>query len=445
MSALRGSVRARLIAILLAGLTLVWIAVAVATAIEADHEVGEVFDAHLAQNASLLAMRVGEEVDEIDTEHAPALHKYAKPLSFQVWKRGRKLLLHSADAPDTPFSAQDRGFSTVTADGREWRVFSLWDAKGEYLVQVRDAVRERRHLIVDIVKGLAKPVAVALPLLALFVWFAVGRAFRPLARVSDEISRRDPGYLAPLEGDVPSEVAPLVARLNALLARVQASLDGERRFTSDAAHELRTPLAALRAQLQVAQGATAPAEREHALDRALAAGDRATRVVEQLLTLARLEHNAWREVARPFDLRRVASEAIAERAERAGAARVELALEGEASAQAIGHAGLASIALGNLLDNAIRHSPPDATVSVALSREAGLFAARVRDQGPGIPPARRAEALGRFTRLDDEAREGSGLGLSIVARIAELHGAPLSLGEGPGGLGLEATLRFPAA
>ena len=445
MSALRGSVRARLIAILLAGLAVVWIAVAVATAIEADHEVGEVFDAHLVQNASLLAMRVGEEVDEIDTEHAPVLHKYAKPLSFQVWKRGRKLLLHSADAPDTPFSAQERGFSTVTADGREWRVFSLWDARGEYLVQVRDAVRERRHLIVDIVKGLAKPLAVALPLLALFVWLAVGRAFRPLARVSDEISRRDPGYLAPLEGDVPSEVAPLVARLNALLARVQASLEGERRFTSDAAHELRTPLAALRAQLQVAQGATGAAEREHALDRALAAGDRATRVVEQLLTLARLEHNAWREVARPFDLRRIAAEAIAERAERARGARVELALEGEASAQAVGHAGLAAIALGNLLDNAIRHSPPDTLVSVALSREAGRIAARVRDQGPGIPPARREEALGRFTRLDDEAREGSGLGLSIVARIAELHGAPLSLGEGPGGLGLEATLRFPAA
>ena len=445
MSALRGSVRARLIAILLAGLAVVWIAVAVATAIEADHEVGEVFDVHLVQNASLLAMRVGEEVDEIDTEHAPVLHKYAKPLSFQVWKRGRKLLLHSADAPDTPFSARDRGFSTVTADGREWRVFSLWDAKGEYLVQVRDAVRERRHLIVDIVKGLAKPLAVALPLLALFVWLAVGRAFRPLARVSDEISRRDPGYLAPLEGDVPSEVAPLVARLNALLARVQASLEGERRFTSDAAHELRTPLAALRAQLQVAQGATGAAEREHALDRALAAGDRATRVVEQLLTLARLEHNAWREVARPFDLRRIAAEAIAERAERARGVRVELALEGEASAEAVGHAGLAAIALGNLLDNAIRHSPADTTVSVALSREAGRFAARVRDQGPGIPPARREEALGRFTRLDDEAREGSGLGLSIVARIAELHGAPLSLGEGPGGLGLEATLRFPAA
>jgi len=445
VSALRGSVRARLIAILLAGLAVVWIAVAAATAIEADHEVGEVFDAHLAQNASLLAMRVGEEVDEIDTEHAPVLHKYAKPLSFQVWKRGRKLLLHSADAPDTPFSAQDRGFSTVTADGREWRVFSLWDAKGEYLVQVRDAVGERRHLIVDILKGLATPVAIALPLLALFVWFAVGRAFRPLARVSDEISRRDPGYLAPLEGDVPSEVAPLVARLNALLARVQSSLDGERRFTSDAAHELRTPLAALRAQLQVAQGATGAAEREHALERALAAGDRATRVVEQLLTLARLEHSAWREAARPFDLRRIAAEAIAERAERARGARVELALEGEASAEAVGHAGLAAIALGNLLDNAIRHSPPDTTVSVALSREAGRIAARVRDQGPGIPRARREEALGRFTRLDDDAREGSGLGLSIVARIAELHGAPLSLGEGPGGPGLEATLRFPAA
>ncbi len=177
MSAARRSVRARLVAILLAGLALVWIAAAVATVIEADHELEEVFDAHLARNASLLLLRIGDEANEIDTEHAPVLHKYAKPLSFQVWKRGRRLLLHSADAPDTRFSPSELGFSTVTEGGRDWRVFSLRDPEGEYLVQVRDALGDRRHVIVDIAKALAQPLAFALPLLALIVWLATGSAF----------------------------------------------------------------------------------------------------------------------------------------------------------------------------------------------------------------------------------------------------------------------------
>jgi two-component system sensor histidine kinase QseC len=444
VSGYSGSVRGRLIAILLAGLALVWLAAAVATAIKTDHEVEEVFDAHLAQNASLLVMRVGEEIDEIDLEHAPYLHKYAKPLSFQVWKRGRKLLLHSTDAPAARFSGNDRGFSTVTADGRQWRVFSLWDAKGEYLVQVRDAIDARQHVIVDIVKALAMPLAVALPLLALLVWLAVGQAFKPLSRVSDEISRRDPAYLAPLEGDVPGEIAPLVARLNALLARVQSSLDGERRFTSDAAHELRTPLAAMRAQLQVAQGATCNDERERAIVNALAAGERATHLVEQLLTLARLEHNAWQAAAAPFDLHRIAGEAITERAAQALAKRIALSLEGEAGAMAVGHAGLVAIAIGNLIDNAIRYSPADTSVTVIVKSDGPLAIACVRDEGPGIPAGKRGDALRRFTRLDESGTEGSGLGLSIVARIAELHGAAVALDAGRGGKGLEATLRFPA-
>jgi two-component system sensor histidine kinase QseC len=229
-----------------------------------------------------------------------------------------------------------------------------------------------------------------------------------------------------------------------LLARVQSSLDGERRFTADAAHELRTPLAAVRAQVQVAQGATDAAGRDHALAGALAAGERATRILEQLLTLARLEHNAWREAATDFDPHRVAAEAIAERAAQAHARHIELALEGEAGTTAAGHAGLAAIALGNLVDNAIRYSPPDTAVTVRVAREGGRAVARVRDDGPGIPVGKRGEVLRRFTRLEGSAEGGSGLGLSIVARIADLHGEPLALGDGPAGRGLEATLRFPA-
>jgi two-component system sensor histidine kinase QseC len=441
----RRSVRRRLLVILLAASALVWLAATVATVIGADHEIEEVFDAQLAQSATILVLRVSDDDAVIDTEHAPFLHKYAKAVSFQVWKHGQKLQLHSSDTPHTRFSERDHGFSTETIGGRRWRVFSLWDKDRKHLVQVRNAIADRDEVTLEIVASLATPIAVAMPLFALLVWLSVGGAFRPLDRVSEEVSRRDPKFLAPIEGDVPAEIAPLVARLNALFARVQSSLDGERRFTSDAAHELRTPLAALRAQLQVAQGATGPDERKRAIANGLAAAERATHVMTQLLTLARLEHGAWQAIAASFDLHRVAAGVIAERAPQALAGRIALALEGEAGVMVAGHEGLAAIALGNLLDNAIRYSPPDTDIVVIVSREAGHARAMVRDQGPGIPAGRRAEAMRRFARLGSGDAEGSGLGLSIVARVAELHAATFILGEGPHGRGLEATLRFPAA
>lgn len=439
---MRGSVRSRLLATLLGGVLLVWLAAAAVTAWETRVEMQELLDAHLAQSASLLTAQIGEEIDEVELEHAQSLHKYARNVAFQIWEDGDTLLLHSPDAPGVRLSTTDQGFSDAVVNGRSWRVFSHWDARHEYLVQVGEAADARAHLAGEVLKKLVQPLLVALPLLGLLVWIAVGASLKPIDRIGAALSRRDPHYLAPIEGEVPKEIATMVARLNGLLERVQSSLEGERRFTSDAAHELRTPLAALKTQLQVAQGAGDSSERERAIARAGEAGDRATHLVEQLLTLARLEHDAWRSEGQSVDLHQLAAQALAESAQNAAEKSVRLSLEGAPGLHVTGHAGLLSILLRNLLDNALRYSPPHAEVGIRAHRADDVVVLEVRDQGPGIPEAERENALRRFHRLEGAKAGGSGLGLSIVARIAQLHGARLELSEAEDGHGLSVRIFF---
>lgn len=438
----RGSVRRRLLFMLLGGVMLVWLGAAAVTAWETRSEMQELLDAHLVQSASLLVAQIGHDFDEIEAEHAESLHKYARNVAFQVWEDGRKLLLHSSDAPASRLSASEEGFADATLQGRGWRVFSVWDARHEYLVQVGEATDAREHLAREILRKLVQPMLVALPLLGLLIWFAVGASLKPVGRIGAALAKRDPSYLDPIESEAPAEIAPMVERLNGLLERVRSSLDNERRFTSDAAHELRTPLAALKTQLQVAQGSAEAADRQRAIANAVLATDRATRLVEQLLTLARLDHESWRHHAEAVDLHRVAAEVLAEAAPLAADKRIGLSLSGPPGLAVKGHAGLLAILLRNLVDNAVRYSPPDTAVDVKLGEAADGATLEVQDQGPGIPPAERENALRRFHRLDSEASSGSGLGLSIVARIAELHQARLQLLEGPDGRGLRVRVTF---
>lgn len=442
---IRGSVRRRLLFTLLGGVMLVWLAAAAVTAWETREEMQELLDAHLAQSASLLAAQIGNEIDEVELEHVRPLHKYARNVAFQIWEDGETLLLHSPDAPAVKLSEKDEGFSDATVNGRNWRVFSHWDAQREYLVQVGEAADAREHLAREILEKLVQPLLVALPLLGLLVWFGVGAALKPIDRIGAALARRDPHYLAPIEGEAPQEIAPMVERLNSLLERVQSSLEGERRFTSDAAHELRTPLAALKTQLQVAQGATDDDERKRAISNAIDAGDRAIRLVEQLLTLARLEHDAWRSQGGAVDLHQLAAQALAEAAPLAAEKQIRLSLEGEPGLNIMGHAGLLAILLRNLLDNALRYSPPQVGVSVRVARLAQGVQLEVRDQGPGIPAAQREMAQRRFHRLESAEAAGSGLGLSIAARIAQLHQAQLQLMEAEGGRGLRVVVGFETA
>ena len=436
------SLRRRLLFTLLGVVAAIWIVAAIASYFDARHELDELLDAHLAQAASLLIAQAGDELDEID-EHAPQLHRYVRRVAFQLWERGEVLRLHSANAPSVRLSATDEGFSDARIDSVRWRVFSGWDRRHRYLVQVGERADARGQIVGTVLKNALWPLALALPLLAIVVWIVVDRAMRPLRTLSREVAQRAPGNLASLAlGDAPAEVAPLVAALDRLLGRVQASIEGERRFTADAAHELRTPLAALRAQAQVARSAADAAERTHALDNVIAGCDRATHLIDQLLTLARLEPETARAERTDCDLRIVVADAIAQVAPAALVADIALELEGDATVRVRADARLLAILFRNLLDNAIRYSPSHTTVRVDVGARDRITYASIRDAGPGVAAEQRAELGRRFHRLAAASGvAGSGLGLSIAKRIAELHGASLTFDAAPGG-GLAVTVRF---
>ncbi len=308
----RHSIRRQLLVVLLGAVALAWIATTTVSYLDARHELGELLDAHLAQSASLLVAQLGHESDEIDVEHFPVMHPYAHRVAFQFWENGTKLRLHSANAPNSRLSPKIDGFDDTNIGGTRWRVFSGWDAERRYLVQVGERFDARDQIVAQIAKNMLWPLLVALPALGVLIWLGIERATRPLRLLNRQLEDRAPDNLAPLDiNNAPVEVSPLVTNLNRLFERVRALIDNERRFTADAAHELRTPLAGLRAQAQVARGATDDTERAHALDQVIGGCDRAAHLVDQLLTLARLEPETFRAERERCDLREVAHGAIA--------------------------------------------------------------------------------------------------------------------------------------
>jgi two-component system sensor histidine kinase QseC len=439
------SLKQRLLLTLLASIALVWLATAVFSYVDARHELDELLDAHLAQSVSLLLAQTGGEREEIDTEHMPQLHKRARNVAIQMWEQGRTLRLHSANAPAERLSPQDEGFSDAVIGGKRWRVFSAWDDARHYLVQVGERYETRDEIAASLAKNLLLPLLFALPLLGLLVWLNVARGLRPLAALGRQVAERDPGNLGSLDaGKVPAEVLPLIENLNRLFARVAQLIDNERRFTADAAHELRTPLAGLKTQAQVARASANDSERRQALEQVIAGCDRATHLVQQLLTLARLDPDEPGSKAQPCDLQQLARTAVAELAPFALAKNVEIELAEGGAVPMSGHAGLIAILLRNLIDNAVRYSPAGGSVRVRAQADVQGATLTISDQGPGIPADERAKVGQRFYRILGTEEFGSGLGLSIVKRIAELHGASLSLADGDAGKGLSVSVSFSA-
>ncbi len=204
-----GSLRARLLALALAAVAGIWLVAAAYSYLEARHEVDELLDGYLAQAAGLLMAQAGQALDELDVEHAPQLHRYARRLAFQVWEGGRVLRLHSPNAPDTRLSPREEGFSDVDLEGRRWRVFSSWGADRRMLVQVAEERHARDDIVAAVGGTLVAPLLVALPLLGLLLWVAVTLGLRPLRLLAAQVARRTPHNLTPVEVErPPAEVAP---------------------------------------------------------------------------------------------------------------------------------------------------------------------------------------------------------------------------------------------
>lgn len=356
----------------------------------------------------------------------------------QIWDKTGELIYSSLPNVGPPL--QTPGHHIVTWQGQSWRLYTLPQARRT--VQVAVTTKIRRQHFYDLMPWLLVPLALLITALGLLTRAGVNRALRPLESLRSDLEQRGPDGLQAIDTQgLPVEIAPLAQTLNQLLSRVDTLLTSQRRFLADAAHELNTPLAAVKLQAQLARRVS-PAEWPAALDELDAGIERATRLSSQLLQLARLEPNARQPMLGPVqldDLLRQAVSALSARAEHLGC---DLGLAGAAPLSLNGDAHALRTLVDNLIDNALNHATAPVRIDVSLRAEGPWAVLEVSDNGPGIPEADRARAMERFVRLAPGDGKGSGLGLSIVREIAELHGARVELDETPGG-GLTVRVHLP--
>ena len=433
------SIRRQLLVWLLGGLALAVVAAALGTYFRARDEANALFDYQLKEMAASLT--------DAPFAAAPAgvgaLGPGSNALLVQIWDRNGVQLYLSQPHRVLPQNAQ-LGFTTVNTPSGAWRVFSTL-AEGQ-VVQVAQPMSARRELATSMALRTVVPLLIALPVLGLLIWLTIARGLAPLDRVAAAVERRSSALLEPLsESGLPREVRPLVGALNGLLGRLGLALDAQRSFIADAAHELRTPLTAVHLQAQLAERAGDDTERRAALADLKGGLERATRLVEQLLTLAREEPDVADRALAMIDLPALARGVVAELAPLAAAKRIDLGLNAEPGVQIKGDADAIATLLSNLVDNALRYTPEGGRVDVGVALDAGRALMSVRDSGPGIPEADREHVFDRFVRgsLAAGSARGSGLGLSIVKRIAERHGADIAIGPGLDGAGAGVSVRFP--
>ena len=435
------SLRARLTAALLLAVLAFAALQAAVTYRTARAETEALFDAQMQRIALSLSGSLGAGAlsDDAPAADTPA----AREMIIQIWRADGVMLYRSPQGRLLPPQTVI-GFSDTVAGGEPYRIYALRTAT--QVVQVAQQTEARGRMAGQLALRAVLPVALLAPVLMLIVWWVVGRAIGPIERVRRQVAARRPDDLAPLPtAGLPAEVRPLVGEMNGLLTRLSDAWDALTHFTADAAHELRSPLAALRLQAQSLQRAPDDATRVIATERLLAGIDRATRLVEQLLALARQEGAGEGAELVSLDLTALARNALADAEPEAARHAIALTLDAP-TAHVVLRADEAALAvlLRNLLGNALRHTPPGGQVRVGVREEASVIDLTVEDSGPGIAPDERARVLDRFYRVPGTPGHGSGLGLAIVRAIAERHGAALTLDASPTLGGLRVMLRWPA-
>ncbi len=429
------SIRVRLLVSLLALLALAAAAMAAITYRNVLGETEALFDYQLQQMA--LSLR---DQGEIASAQVDSLADEQLDFVIQIWTVDGRSIYASRAHSSLPARAL-LGLATLNVDGRSWRTFSV--ATRERVIQVAQPVEIRQRLAARAAWHSVLPLLLMAPLAALAIWWLAARNLAPLDRLAGEVRARDARSLAPVPtGSLPDELAPLARALNALLERLSGSLDAQRAFVADAAHELRSPLTALNLQLGLLRRASDDEGREAAGD-ALAQGiARASRLVEQLLALARAEPDAAVSAER-VDLVVVARQAIADVLAFAASRAVDFELVDRGPAFIRGDAISLSLLVRNLADNAARYSPRGSRVEVSVAREPGAVVLRVDDSGPGIAKEEHERVFDRFYRRAGNGESGSGLGLAIVRGVAVAHGARVELSRAPLG-GLRVGVEFPA-
>ncbi len=430
------SIRSRLLLWLLCGVAAAVALGAWSTYRAAREEANALFDYQLQQTALSLrdhalatgVIGSGAEPDGLD-------------VLVQVWTMQGTRLYLSHPKSRMPEQAS-LGYANIATHEGQWRVFAM--QLGDHVLQVGQPQAVRNRLAAAVALRTLWPFVVLLPLLGVLIWLTVGRGLRPLEQLAREVRGRTPDSLKPLpERGLPEELTPLTHALNGLLQQLSQALETQRAFIADAAHELRTPLTALKLQAQLAERAGNEEERRRALCELNAGVERTTRLVGQLLTLARNENPGRPEARVSVQLDAIVREVVAENAALADRKRIDLGVARAEPAQFEAEPFSLRTLVSNLLDNAIKYTPQGGRVDASVYRGTGGWVLEIQDTGPGVPAEDRERVFGRFYRRPGSNTDGSGLGLAIVKQIVERHGGKIELGSsGPRGLRVMVRLPF---
>ncbi len=452
-----GSISRRLLLMLIGGVSLLWLVAGLFTYHLTREQVNRLYDQDMIDFGQA-ALSLVDIADAIDPQSSDAMEILARSrkaieglplirreatLGYAIWYRGQPLL--AIHKPPKGIEAQPPGFSDLPSGGVNWRVLQMTTSgTDEVRIWVFEDLHYRHKTLHLLLFSALFPLLLALPLFAVLVWFGVRQGLAPLRSLIEQVHQRSAHSLHPLAlSRAPVEVHSLVNELNLLLERLNSAMEAERRLTSDAAHEIRTPLASLRTHAQVALRSSDPAAHAHGLQQVSRSVERISALMEQILLLARLDAEELHEIFAPVDLRLLAEDTIADLAPQAIDKQIELTLDSQ-SATLKGVAAWLGLMLTNLVGNALRYTPEGGRVAVTLETSDHQVTLWVRDNGPGVAPAEQAAIFTRFYRSPNVASShGSGLGLPIVKRIVEIHHGRISLHEGLEGAGLGVCVELP--